>query len=227
MEFPPGPQASRRRPGRPRSDTVDPHRAGDVLDLLLAQILKGKGQPVAYVVVNRIGDEHPAGIGQGFDARGDVDAVAIEVVALDDHVAELMPMRNSMRLSAGTPVLRSGIACCTATAQRTASTRLGNSASTPSPVVLTILPWCSAIFGSTSSWRSALRRFLPRPPPSAANTPPRRRRGSRRGGGSVACVTQHQVATATPQRPAAVASALSLVCSGRPRRIASSRYVAS
>jgi hypothetical protein len=41
------------------------------------------------VVVDRIGDEHPAGIGQGFDPGGDVDAVAIEVVALDDHIAEI------------------------------------------------------------------------------------------------------------------------------------------
>src|SRR6516165_3277732 len=30
----------------------------------------------------------------------------------------LMPMRSSMRLSAAMPVLRSGIACCTATAHR-------------------------------------------------------------------------------------------------------------
>jgi hypothetical protein len=56
---------------------------------LLAQILKDKGQPVAHLIVNRIGDEHPAGIGQGFDPCRDVDAVAIEVVALDDHVAEI------------------------------------------------------------------------------------------------------------------------------------------
>jgi hypothetical protein len=34
----------------------------------------------------------------------------------------LMPMRNSMRFSASILVFRSGIACCTATAQRTAST---------------------------------------------------------------------------------------------------------
>jgi len=68
---------------------VDAHRPGNVLDLLLAQILEDKGQPVAHLVVDRIGDEHPAGIGQGFDASGDVDAVAIEVVALDDHVAEI------------------------------------------------------------------------------------------------------------------------------------------
>ena len=54
--------------------------------------------------------------------------------------------------------LRAGIACCTAMAQRTASTTLANSTSNPSPVVLTMRPWCSAIFGSRSSRRSALRR---------------------------------------------------------------------
>src|SRR5206468_8880277 len=69
-----------------------------------------------------------------------------------------MPMRNSMRLSAPTRVFRSGIACCTATAQRTASTTLANSTSRPSPVILTMRPLCSAIFGSRSSWRNALRR---------------------------------------------------------------------
>ena len=63
----------------------------------------------------------------------------------------LMPMRNSMRLSGGTPALRPVIARCTSTAQRNASTTLPNSTSNPSPVVLTRRPWCSAIFGSSSS----------------------------------------------------------------------------
>ena len=71
------------------ANPVDPHRPGDVLDLLLAKILKDKGQAVADMVMNGIGDEDAAGIGQGFDPGGDVDAVAIEVVALDDHVAEI------------------------------------------------------------------------------------------------------------------------------------------
>ena len=59
--------------------------------------------------------------------------------------------------------------------------------SSPSPVVLTMRPLCSAIFGSTSSRRMRLQRgraCLPRRRPSAANSPPHRRRGSRRGGGS-------------------------------------------
>src|SRR5689334_14574990 len=51
------------REGAFRSDPVHPHWAGDILDLLLAQIIKDQGQPVAHVVVNRIGDKHPAGIG--------------------------------------------------------------------------------------------------------------------------------------------------------------------
>jgi hypothetical protein len=50
-------------------------------------------------------------------------------------------------------------------AQRTASTTLANSTSNPSPVVLTMRPRCSAIFGSTSSRRSALRHSrVPHPP---------------------------------------------------------------
>jgi hypothetical protein len=36
-----------------------------------------------------IGDEHPAGIGQGFDPCRDVNTVAVEIVSLDDHVAEI------------------------------------------------------------------------------------------------------------------------------------------
>jgi hypothetical protein len=71
------------------ADPIDPHGPGNVLDLLLAQILEDKGQPIAHVVMNRVGDEHPAGIGQRLDPGGDVDAVAVEVVALDDHVAEI------------------------------------------------------------------------------------------------------------------------------------------
>jgi hypothetical protein len=95
-----------------------------------------------------------------------------------------------MRLSGATPVFRSGIACCTATAQRTASTTLANSSSRPSPVVLTIRPLCSAIFGSRSFQCRAprgVRACLPHPLPSAANSPPHRPRGSRQGGGSDSC----------------------------------------
>jgi hypothetical protein len=67
-------------------------------------------------------------------------------------------MRKVIRLSSEISALRSTIARCSSAAQRTASTTLGNSTSMPSPVVLTMRPRCSLIFGSTSSRRCALRR---------------------------------------------------------------------
>src|SRR6266481_2547460 len=84
-----GPRRASDGVGEGHANPVDPHWPGNVLDLLLAQILEDKGQPVAHVIMDRVGDEHSAGIGQGFDPRRDVDAVAIEIVALDDHVTEI------------------------------------------------------------------------------------------------------------------------------------------
>ena len=66
----------------PRTGSLAP--GGNVFDLLLAEILEDKRQPAADVVMNPIGDEHPAEIGQGFDPRRDVDAVAINVIAVDE-----------------------------------------------------------------------------------------------------------------------------------------------
>ena len=107
----------------------------------------------------RIGDGYPAGIGQSLDPRRDVDAAALDQRSSPSTITapRMMAMRSSMRLAAATPASCSGIDCCTSTAQRTTSTTLANSTSRPSPVVLTMRPWCSAIFGSTSSRRSALR----------------------------------------------------------------------
>src|SRR5215469_1354067 len=83
--FPPFRTEPSRTPGG--ADIADPENtywSDNVLDLLLAQIVKHKGQPVADLVMDRIGDKYAAGIGQGFDPRGDVDAVSIEVVAFDN-----------------------------------------------------------------------------------------------------------------------------------------------
>src|SRR5262249_16819972 len=63
----------------------------DVLDLLLAKVLEDKRQPVAHVIINSIRDEHAAGIGQSLDPRRDIDAVAINIVALDDDIAKIDP----------------------------------------------------------------------------------------------------------------------------------------
>jgi len=77
-----------------------------------------------------------------------------------------MPTRYSTRLSLAIVALRSAIPACTSAAQRSASTTLPNSTSSPSPVVLTSLPLCAAIVRSISSARMAFSAW--RVPPSSA-----------------------------------------------------------
>ena len=60
--------------------------------------------------MNRVGDEHPAGIGQGLDPRGDVDAVAVNVAAVGDHVAEIDPDAKPQAAFLGETRSRSAIA---------------------------------------------------------------------------------------------------------------------
>jgi hypothetical protein len=70
-------------------DAVDAHRPRDVLDLLLAQVLKAEIELVAHLVAHDAADADAARFSQGFEACGDIDAIAVDVVTLDDDVAEI------------------------------------------------------------------------------------------------------------------------------------------
>ena len=70
-------------------DLEDADRPADVLDLLLAEILEGDVEPVADLVAHRGRHADAAGFRHDFEPRGDVDAVAEDVVVLDDDVAEV------------------------------------------------------------------------------------------------------------------------------------------
>ena len=72
-----------------RAKRVDPHRAGNVFDVLLAEILEFIGKPVADLVAHDSGNADPAGLGERFEARRDVDAVAEDVAAFGDDVPEI------------------------------------------------------------------------------------------------------------------------------------------
>ena len=65
---------------------------------------------------------------------------------------------SAMRSSAPSLPRCSATAACTACAHSTASSALGNSASTPSPVDLTITPWCLAACGRMISSRIDIQR---------------------------------------------------------------------
>ena len=126
--------------GASRSHPINTDGPGDVLQRLLAHVFEGEVEARRRILLDAGRYANPTRLGQAFEAGGDIDAITEDVAVLDDMSPTLIPMRNSMRLSAATPVLRSAIACCTSTAQRSASMTLANSARRPSPVVLTIRP---------------------------------------------------------------------------------------
>ena len=84
-----GLRRARGRSGGSRVPFPDADRPVDVLDVHLAAVLEADVDAVADALVDDRGDANAAGLGQRLQARGDVDAVAVDVVALDDDVAEI------------------------------------------------------------------------------------------------------------------------------------------
>src|SRR5262249_49382822 len=70
-------------------EAPDMHRPGDVLDLLLAQILKREVELVTHLIVHHPADANPARLGESFEARSDVDPVAVDVPLFDDDIAQI------------------------------------------------------------------------------------------------------------------------------------------
>ena len=71
-------------------ERIDPDRLGDVLELGRAQIAHGKIEPRLHLPIGVLGKTDGAGLGDAFQSRGDIDAVAHQIaVALLDHVAEM------------------------------------------------------------------------------------------------------------------------------------------
>jgi hypothetical protein len=67
----------------------DSDRAIDILDTYVAAILETNVDPIADAFVNDRGDADPAGLGEGFQSRGDVDTIAVDVVVFNDDITEI------------------------------------------------------------------------------------------------------------------------------------------
>src|SRR5271167_3734760 len=70
---------------------VRAHRARDVLDALLPHIFERVGELVADLVADHTRDADATRLRQCLQPRRDVHPVAEDVVAIDDHVAEIDP----------------------------------------------------------------------------------------------------------------------------------------
>src|SRR5215813_15402953 len=66
-------------------------RLGDVFQRLDADVLDRKIELAAGLDQHRVRDADAAGLGHGFETGGDVDPVAVNVVIVDDDVAEIDP----------------------------------------------------------------------------------------------------------------------------------------
>ena len=82
-------RAVRQRQDVFRRQPVDADGARDVLHRLLAEIGEGQRQLVPDLLVGRARDADAAGLAQRLQPGGDVDAVAENVVAVDDDVADI------------------------------------------------------------------------------------------------------------------------------------------
>ena len=72
-----------------KQNPVGAYRLGDVFDLLRTKILEARVQLVPHAVIDDAGDRDPTRRRDLLHAGCDIDAVAVNVVALDDHVAEV------------------------------------------------------------------------------------------------------------------------------------------
>jgi hypothetical protein len=67
----------------------DSDRAVDILDTYIAAVRETNVDPIADALVDDGGDADPTWLGQRLQARGDVDAIAVEVVLFKDDIAEI------------------------------------------------------------------------------------------------------------------------------------------
>jgi len=84
-------EAAKRRPYlflRSERHTVGVHGPDDVLQVVLANIDEVEGEPIASLRIDCFRDTQPARVGQSFQARRDVHAVAHEIVTVDDDITK-------------------------------------------------------------------------------------------------------------------------------------------
>ena len=74
----------------PTSSEIDPNRLSDILEFSLPKVADHEIEPPLDLAVRVFRQADRPGLGDAFEARGDVDAIAHEVaVALFDYISEM------------------------------------------------------------------------------------------------------------------------------------------
>src|SRR6516225_1966023 len=74
-------------PSRRLSHSVCPDRPRDILERLLAHVFEGDIETACGILLNAGRDADAAWLGQAFEPRRDIDAVAKDIAVLDDDIA--------------------------------------------------------------------------------------------------------------------------------------------
>src|SRR5215471_18692677 len=89
-------------------NAMDRYRSRDVLDLAFAHILKRKIELIAHFIAHNAADADAPWLRQGFETRRDVDAVAIDVLPVNDNIAHVQanpklntPLRRNLGIALG------------------------------------------------------------------------------------------------------------------------------
>jgi hypothetical protein len=100
--------ALRRCAGSIRHHGIDPDRAADVLEVLLAEIGKLNADFAAYLIICRKRQVNASGGSNTLEPGCDIDAVSEQVVRSDDHVADIYPDAKEdpavLRIVGGLPI---------------------------------------------------------------------------------------------------------------------------
>ena len=75
--------------GPVQSNAINSDRPFDVLQGLLTNVLEIEVKAIAYVIANRPRNRYAACSGNALQARSHVDAIAKNIVALDNHIANV------------------------------------------------------------------------------------------------------------------------------------------
>jgi hypothetical protein len=67
----------------------DSDRALDILDTYVTAIREANVDPIADALVDDRRDADTTGLGQRLQARGNIDAIPVDIVALDNNVAKI------------------------------------------------------------------------------------------------------------------------------------------
>src|SRR5215831_1643322 len=73
----------------PIPNSIHTHWPRDVLNAVLAQVLKRVVEPVAHLIANDTADANPAGLSQSLQPGRHIHAITEDVVHLDDYVPEV------------------------------------------------------------------------------------------------------------------------------------------